>query len=260
MGLSSRTASSKIPPDVSPPTGPRGGRPASAFASAASPGTTGAVPSARPGASWQPERAVRKFALMNLVSRLVEHMLDLPSPLTRGVLVGRDLAVPTRDGVTLLADRWYPRNAPANLPERIDIVGPMQADHVHSTVAGHKKPGLPDDASALRYTRSYLLRFEEAVAASRDARARCKDSCGLPEHDRRSRRLPARNLSEGRNGRGAALAGIARARTAPTRVSRYRTPGSVGAFRSLVSAAPLDRQISARTESAANSLAAPARR
>jgi putative CocE/NonD family hydrolase len=53
---------------------------------------------------------------MNLVSRLVERMLDLPPPLTRDVLVARDLAVPMRDGVTLLADRWYPKNAAANLP------------------------------------------------------------------------------------------------------------------------------------------------
>jgi glyoxylase-like metal-dependent hydrolase (beta-lactamase superfamily II) len=103
--------------------------------------------------------------------------------------------------------------------ERIDIVGPMQGDHVHSTVvhvpsantviagdmlfnemhlwtgeslaparkawaqsldrieglgattyvAGHKKPGLPDDVNALWYTRSYLARFEEALATSRDS-------------------------------------------------------------------------------------------
>lgn len=103
--------------------------------------------------------------------------------------------------------------------ERIDVVGPMQADHVHSTVihvpsastviagdmlfnemhlwtgeslpegrkawaasldrietlgatrliAGHKKPGLPDDMSSLRYTRAYLDRFEQAIRESKNS-------------------------------------------------------------------------------------------
>jgi glyoxylase-like metal-dependent hydrolase (beta-lactamase superfamily II) len=102
---------------------------------------------------------------------------------------------------------------------RIEILGPMQGDHVHSTavwvpdakaliagdllfnemhlwvgestkdarlawarsvdrlsaygativVAGHKKPGLPDDASALTYTRKYLDVFERSVAKSKNA-------------------------------------------------------------------------------------------
>ena len=102
---------------------------------------------------------------------------------------------------------------------RIEILGPMQGDHVHSTavwvpdaktliagdllfnemhlwlgestpearrawarsveqlgqlgattvVAGHKKPGLPDDASALAYTRKYLDTFERAVAKSKNS-------------------------------------------------------------------------------------------
>jgi glyoxylase-like metal-dependent hydrolase (beta-lactamase superfamily II) len=100
---------------------------------------------------------------------------------------------------------------------RIEIIGPMQGDHVHSTavwvpdakaliagdllfnemhlwfgectrdarlawarsidklaglgatlvVAGHKKPGLPDDASALAYTKKYLETFERSVAKSK---------------------------------------------------------------------------------------------
>jgi glyoxylase-like metal-dependent hydrolase (beta-lactamase superfamily II) len=103
---------------------------------------------------------------------------------------------------------------------RIEILGPMQGDHVHSTavwvpeaktliagdllfnemhlwlgestpearrawarsvdqlsrlgatmvVAGHKKPGLPDDASALAYTRKYLDTFERAVAKSKNSK------------------------------------------------------------------------------------------
>jgi glyoxylase-like metal-dependent hydrolase (beta-lactamase superfamily II) len=100
---------------------------------------------------------------------------------------------------------------------RLEILGPMQGDHVHATavwipeaktlvagdllfnemhlwlgesleparlawaksleklaalgatrvVAGHKKPGLPDDASSIAYTQRYLRVFEEAVAATK---------------------------------------------------------------------------------------------
>jgi glyoxylase-like metal-dependent hydrolase (beta-lactamase superfamily II) len=102
---------------------------------------------------------------------------------------------------------------------RLEIIGPMQGDHVHATavwipdakaliagdllfnemhlwlgeslpparmawarsvdrlaalgattvVAGHKKPGLPDDASAIAYTRHYLEVFERAVASSKNS-------------------------------------------------------------------------------------------
>lgn len=102
---------------------------------------------------------------------------------------------------------------------RIEIVGPMQGDHVHCTavwvpdaraliagdllfnqmhlwlgeslppartawsqsvdklarlgattvVAGHKKPGLPDDVSAIDFTRKYLVEFEKAVPSSKTA-------------------------------------------------------------------------------------------
>jgi glyoxylase-like metal-dependent hydrolase (beta-lactamase superfamily II) len=102
---------------------------------------------------------------------------------------------------------------------RIEILGPMQGDHAHSTavwvpdaktliagdllfnemhlwlgestkdarldwarsvdrlgqlgaklvVAGHKKPGLPDDASGLAYTKKYLDVFEKAVAKSKSS-------------------------------------------------------------------------------------------
>jgi glyoxylase-like metal-dependent hydrolase (beta-lactamase superfamily II) len=101
--------------------------------------------------------------------------------------------------------------------QRLEILGPMQGDHIHSTalhvpalravicgdlvfnrvhlwsgeslaeqrrawlesieqlsaldpmivVAGHKVPGLPDDAEALRFTRSYLVAFEQAVARAK---------------------------------------------------------------------------------------------
>jgi glyoxylase-like metal-dependent hydrolase (beta-lactamase superfamily II) len=105
--------------------------------------------------------------------------------------------------------------------ERIEILGPVQGDHVHCTfvnvpsakaviagdllfnqmhlwngeslaparqswlasldriaatgatrlVAGHKKPGMPDDASSLAFTRDYLQRFEKAVAEGGGSKA-----------------------------------------------------------------------------------------
>jgi glyoxylase-like metal-dependent hydrolase (beta-lactamase superfamily II) len=111
--------------------------------------------------------------------------------------------------------------------QRLDILGPIQGDHVHATaiyipsigaliagdlvfnkihlwlgeatpearkawlasidrlialhpkivVAGHKLPGLPDDASALAFTRDYLVAFEAAAAnskTSKDLMARIK--------------------------------------------------------------------------------------
>jgi hypothetical protein len=36
-----------------------------------------------------------------------------------------------------------------------------------TVVAGHKKPGLPDDASAIAYSRKYLEVFEKNVASSK---------------------------------------------------------------------------------------------
>src|SRR5689334_25387355 len=41
-----------------------------------------------------------------LASRVRERLLRLPSPLTRDILVERDLPVPMPDGVILLADRY----------------------------------------------------------------------------------------------------------------------------------------------------------
>lgn len=103
--------------------------------------------------------------------------------------------------------------------QRLEILGPMQGDHIHSTalyvpalkalicgdlvfnrihlwfgeslaeqrrawlgsidrltalnpvivVAGHKIPGLPDDAQALKFTRSYLVAFENAVGRAKNS-------------------------------------------------------------------------------------------
>ena len=48
-------------------------------------------------------------------------------------------------------------------------------------IAGHKKPGLPDDTSAITYTRAYLSRFEQAVGESRNsAQLRAKITAAFP--------------------------------------------------------------------------------
>ena len=53
---------------------------------------------------------------MNLSSQLIQRALRLSRPLTRKVTVKRELRVPMRDGVTLLADRWAPQAASGSLP------------------------------------------------------------------------------------------------------------------------------------------------
>ncbi|BBC38415.1 hypothetical protein SGFS_097090 [Streptomyces graminofaciens] len=53
---------------------------------------------------------------MNLSSHLLQHALKLPPPLTRDLVVDRDLRVPMPHGVDLLADRWTPRAGGENLP------------------------------------------------------------------------------------------------------------------------------------------------
>jgi putative CocE/NonD family hydrolase len=53
---------------------------------------------------------------VNLSSHLVQRVLKLPAPLTRDLVVQRDLRVPMPDGVQLLADRWAPRAGAEGLP------------------------------------------------------------------------------------------------------------------------------------------------
>ena len=47
---------------------------------------------------------------MSLVSRIVGRLGKLPAPITRDI-VAEPLRIPMRDGVELLADRYYARNA-----------------------------------------------------------------------------------------------------------------------------------------------------
>jgi putative CocE/NonD family hydrolase len=53
---------------------------------------------------------------MRLMSHLVQRMQRIPPPLTRDVVIERDLMTPMRDGAVLLADRWTPRSAGDGLP------------------------------------------------------------------------------------------------------------------------------------------------
>jgi len=53
---------------------------------------------------------------MNLASHLVQRFLKLDRPVTRDVVVQRDLRVPMPDGAVLLADRWAPRDGGEGLP------------------------------------------------------------------------------------------------------------------------------------------------
>lgn len=53
---------------------------------------------------------------MNLGSHLIQRLLRLPPPITRDLVVERDLDVPMRDGAVLLADRWAPKSGGDGLP------------------------------------------------------------------------------------------------------------------------------------------------
>jgi putative CocE/NonD family hydrolase len=51
-----------------------------------------------------------------MISQMIERRLKLSPPLTRNVVVQRNLRVPMPDGVELLADRWMPRSGGDGLP------------------------------------------------------------------------------------------------------------------------------------------------
>jgi putative CocE/NonD family hydrolase len=53
---------------------------------------------------------------MNLKSHFTQRMQHLPPPLTRDVVIDRDLKVAMRDGAILLADRWAPKSGGGGLP------------------------------------------------------------------------------------------------------------------------------------------------
>ncbi len=51
-----------------------------------------------------------------MISHIVQRMMKLSPPPTRNVVVQRNIRVPMRDGVELLADRWMPRSGGDGLP------------------------------------------------------------------------------------------------------------------------------------------------
>jgi putative CocE/NonD family hydrolase len=53
---------------------------------------------------------------MKLMSHMVQRQLGLDPPLTRDLVIERDLPVPMPDGTVLLADRWAPRAGGDKLP------------------------------------------------------------------------------------------------------------------------------------------------
>jgi uncharacterized protein len=53
---------------------------------------------------------------MHLMSQLIQRQMGLDPPLTRDLIVERDLPVPMPDGTVLLADRWAPRVGGDSLP------------------------------------------------------------------------------------------------------------------------------------------------
>lgn len=53
---------------------------------------------------------------MSLMSHVLQRQQKLPEPQTRRLRVDKDLRVPMRDGVDLLADRWAPRDGGDGLP------------------------------------------------------------------------------------------------------------------------------------------------
>ncbi|MET8976327.1 CocE/NonD family hydrolase [Streptomyces sp. NPDC004539] len=53
---------------------------------------------------------------MNLINSLLQRRMKLSEPLTRDLVVQRELRVPMPDGVELLADRWAPRTGGEGLP------------------------------------------------------------------------------------------------------------------------------------------------
>lgn len=53
---------------------------------------------------------------MSLMSHILQRKLELPAPLTRDLVVQKDLRVLMPDGVELLADRWAPKTGGEGLP------------------------------------------------------------------------------------------------------------------------------------------------
>jgi uncharacterized protein len=58
----------------------------------------------------------RRSPLAKMRSYLIQRLRHLAPPLTRDLVVERDLPVPMSDGLVLLADRWAPGSGADGLP------------------------------------------------------------------------------------------------------------------------------------------------
>ena len=64
---------------------------------------------------------------------------------------------------------WLGEHEPANVAAWAQSIRQLQALDPAIVVAGHARPGLPDDASGLAFTASYLAAWQELVPASSNA-------------------------------------------------------------------------------------------
>jgi glyoxylase-like metal-dependent hydrolase (beta-lactamase superfamily II) len=72
---------------------------------------------------------------------------------------------------------WFGEHEPADIAAWGESVARLAALRPELVVAGHSKPGLPNDASSMAFSRDYIRFWPEAVAASKDSaelRARIK--------------------------------------------------------------------------------------
>src|SRR5258708_1172927 len=85
--------------------------------STAGPGTRSTLPGNRPGNPFKALATPRAIASeghqMTATSRIAGRLLKLRPAATHRVTVERSIAVPMRDGVTLVTDRYVPAGAPA---------------------------------------------------------------------------------------------------------------------------------------------------
>lgn len=80
-----------------------------------------------------------------------------------GALVGGDL-------IFNKIHLWLTEATPEARKAWLGSIDRMAALHPKIVVAGHKLPGLPDDDSALTFTRDYLVAFETAAAESKTSK------------------------------------------------------------------------------------------
>jgi hypothetical protein len=72
---------------------------------------------------------------VHLTSHLLQRLQQLPPPLTRDLVIDRDLKTPMRDGAVLLGDRWTPRSGGDGLPTALIRVPYGRAGLVASLTA-----------------------------------------------------------------------------------------------------------------------------